>query len=869
MPVSQSRQRRELLWRGLVYLPIFLLLVFQVFEAKKSSDKQIGITVEPLGEHTQIVAVKSEGPAALGGLRAGDVMLEVDGRAIRSMVDYGLAAGRFERGREVDYRIHRGGEELTLTVSPGMAIDWWPLLLNALLVAGFGSMGLLSIAKRPGSLPADLLYWLFVLAAVEIAQPFQVIGAPVLAAVTTAAAFLLAGAQFSTMLHLAGVIPEKQRWLRRRPWVIPLLYVVGFGLGTFATVTYLLEAVWQLDLLPWSFAFVRGPMNRVWLLTWAILMIAFLSLPALRHPTRQGRRQAGWVLLGALPWCLFMIVYNGLIGLGREVPAWLEVTWFWRVSLVPLPITVFIVLQMQSMIQNTLVLRLASKLQHAGSVEKISEMISRDLNLAFNTQCNYVFFRDDSNSDLTSVHSSGARVGVGNIPESFEILRLADRSGEALAFPNGLAEDLPASEAQWLRRLRAKLIVPVMATDQHLIGLLILGEKASEEPYTDHDLEIIGALTGQIALAYENIGLHFQVDEQDRVQREMLNRFEDQEIFLVKECSICGRCYDSSDETCAKDGAKLSLTLPIERNIDDRYRLDRVLGKGGVAVVYAARDMRLDRTVAVKVLARSAMDAPDASRRFEREAHIVAKLAHPRIITVHDFGKTRHGCAFLVMEYLEGSTMGQILRREGPYGPECAAELFDRVLDGLGAAHRRGIVHRDLKPDNVLISGVGDLNVGTGTACSSVEHWQEGTVKLLDFGLAKFHPRSGVENSDLTMPGFVIGTLAYMAPEQLSGEEADERSDLFAVGVMVIEALSGRKPFRGRTPGQVLSSIQKSEIEIPGNNGATGQIRDVLGRCLAYDAADRYQSAVDLRSALIPAMRSYATKLKGAPQPVS
>ncbi len=854
MPVSQSRQMRELLWRGLVYLPIFLLLIFQFVEAKKSSGRAIGVTVEPRGEHAQVVALQPEGPAELGGLQAGDVMLKVDGRPIESLVDYGMVAKRFERGREVEYQVRRGQQTIMLTVVPGMSIDWLPLFLNACLVAGFGSMGLLSIAMRPGSLPADLLFWVFVLAAVELAQPFSIIGSPLLAVVTIAASFLLNGAQFGTMLHLACVIPEKQRWLRSRFWVIPTLYLAGLGFGTLVTTTYLVEVVWQRNLLPWSFKVVQGPVYTVWMQTWAVLMIVFLSLPAWRYPTRQGRRQAGWVLLGALPWCLFTIVYGLLMFSAIDVPGWLGSPWIWRLTLIPLPLTVFIVLQMQSVIQNTLLLRLTSKLQHAGSVEKISEIISHDLNLAFNTQCNYVFFRDDSTSDLTSVHSSGARVGVGNIPESFEILRLADRSGQALVFPDGLPDELPANESQWLRRIRAKLIVPVMATDQHLIGLLILGAKASEEPYTDHDLEIIGALTGQIALAYENIGLHVQVDEQDRVQREVLNRFESQEIFLVKECSTCGRCYDSSDEVCAKDGSKLSLTLPVERTIDERYRLDKVLGKGGVAVVYRARDLRLDRKVAVKVLARSVLDAPDSSRRFEREAHIVAKLAHPRIITIHDFGKTRHGCAYLVMEYLEGATMGQILRREGPYNADQAAELFDRILDGLSAAHRKGIVHRDLKPDNVLISNAVRRDGDRGDQAGG----DENSVKLLDFGLAKFHARSGVENSNLTMPGFVIGTLAYMAPEQLNGEEADERSDLFAVGVMAVEALLGRKPFRGRTPGQVLSSIQKNKIEIPGDCVASEQLEAIIRRCLAYDAAERFQSASELRAALIPAMRAHS-----------
>ena len=548
------------------------------------------------------------------------------------------------------------------------------------------------------------------------------------------------------------------------------------------------------------------------------------------------------MLLGSLPWAVYTYAALGLELVDREGPLWLYSDWLLRLALVPLPLAIFIVLQIQSAIQNTLLIRLTSRLQGTGSVEKISQLISRDLNLAFNTKCNYIFFREDADSNLTSVHSSGARIGVEDIPESYEILKIVDRGGEVLTYPDDLEGELPDREKDWLESLRANLIVPVTSTDHRLIGLLILGKKASEEPYIAHDFDILRSLAGQIALAYENIGLHVQVHEQDRVQREVLDRFEEAEIYLVKECPTCGTCYDSTVELCDDDGSPLALTLPVERTIEGRYRLDKVLGKGGVAIVYRATDLRLNRTIAVKVLARSVMDSPDASRRFEREARMLAKLAHPRIVTIHDFGKTRRGCAFLVMEYLEGVTLGRRLRKRGPYRPEVAAVLCEQILDGLGAAHRTGVIHRDLKPDNVLIAE---------------DKESEGrSVKLLDFGLAKFHPASGVENTNLTLPGFVIGTLAYMAPEQLSGAEADERSDLFAVGVMVFEALTGRKPFSGRTPAQVLASIEATAVELPGDSRAVKKLNSVVARCLAGDPAARYPSVAELRKALIPAIKA-------------
>ena len=842
MPATASRHSRELLLRSLVYLPVFLLLALQYQEARRSSERAIGITVVQIDRTVQIEYIDAGDPADRGGLRAGDVVLAIAGRPVASIIDYDRVAGGFERGQPVEYRVRRSGETRSVEVVPGTDLDWPPLLLTALLVVAIFSMGLLSLSRRPGSMPANLLYWLFVLVALEVVVPFNTVGAPVLSVLSDLSSLLLNSLQFGTMLHLACVIPQRQRWVRQRPWVVPALYGTGFALGALGVVTYLIDQLWAPGLLPWSFDFYQSWVQSFWMLLWAALIIVFLSIPALYHENRQGRRQAALVLFGSLPWAAYTYAVTVHEMAAREGSAWLYSDWIWRLSLLPLPLSIFIVLQMQSAIQNTLLIRLTGRLRSAGSMEEISQVISRDLNLAFNTKCNYIFFREAADSDLTSVHSSGARVGVDDIPESFEILKVVDRRGETVVYPDDLEDRLPEDERQWLERLRANLVVPVMTSDHRLIGLLILGKKASEEPYIAHDFEILKSLAGQIALAYENMGLHVQVHEQDRVQREVLERFADEEIYLVKECPRCGTCYDSNVELCAKDDSPLALTLPVERTIEQHYRLDKVLGKGGVAIVYQAMDLRLNRTVAVKVLARSVIDSPDASRRFDREARMLAKLAHPRIVTIHDFGKTRRGCAFLVMEYLRGISLGRRLRRHGPYRPEDAAILFEQILDGLEAAHRTGVVHRDLKPDNVMIA--------------EVEEDEERSVKLLDFGLAKFHADSGRDNTNLTLPGFVIGTLAYMAPEQLSGGEADERSDLFAVGVIVFEALTGKKPFSGRTPAQVLNSMLETEVELPGTSRAVEKLNAVVGRCLAIEAADRYPTVAELRRALVPAIRA-------------
>ena len=206
MPVSASRQSHDLWVRSLVYIPVVLLLAFQVVQAKRSSDKGVGIIFGPTTERIEVVEVRPGGPADKGGLLAGDVVLAIAGRPLESFDDYDVIAHRFERGAPVTYQVRRGEETLTLEVFPGVGIDWGPLLFTGLLVAVYCSMGLMSLVRRPGSLPAKLLYWLFFLVALELALPFSLIGAPVLAIVTSAVSFLLNGAQFGTELHLACLI---------------------------------------------------------------------------------------------------------------------------------------------------------------------------------------------------------------------------------------------------------------------------------------------------------------------------------------------------------------------------------------------------------------------------------------------------------------------------------------------------------------------------------------------------------------------------------------------------------------------------------------------------------------------------------------
>jgi serine/threonine-protein kinase len=224
----------------------------------------------------------------------------------------------------------------------------------------------------------------------------------------------------------------------------------------------------------------------------------------------------------------------------------------------------------------------------------------------------------------------------------------------------------------------------------------------------------------------------------------------------------------------------------------------------------------------------------DALRRFEREARAAARLDHPGITRVHDYGAIGSGGAFLIMELVAGRTWRAELQRRGMIAPARAAEWFRQLLAALQFAHSLGIVHRDLKPENVMITG-------------------DDVLKIMDFGLAKIVDPAGATES-VTISGHVMGTLAYMAPEALSGAAGDERVDLFAIGVMVVETITGRRPFTGQTPQEILTSLLRSDYHLPGDSTERRALDAVVQRCLAKDPRDRYGSAAELAAHLIPAL---------------
>jgi len=267
------------------------------------------------------------------------------------------------------------------------------------------------------------------------------------------------------------------------------------------------------------------------------------------------------------------------------------------------------------------------------------------------------------------------------------------------------------------------------------------------------------------------------------------------------------------------------------------YEIVAPLGTGGMGEVYRARDGRLERDVAVKILPAAVAGDPERLARFEREARALARLSHPAVLSIFDFGKEGE-TTYAVTELLEGENLRELLEREH-LSWRRAAEIAAIVAEGLASAHGAGITHRDLKPENIFVTA-------------------DGRVKILDFGLAAVDPSRSVGEATLsyetpgTTPGSVLGTAGYMAPEQVRGRPADVRSDIFSLGCVLYEMLTGRRAFKRDTPAETMTAILKEpvpEMDLSGT-GISSELDRIVGRCLKKNSEERFQSASDLAFSL-------------------
>jgi serine/threonine-protein kinase len=306
-------------------------------------------------------------------------------------------------------------------------------------------------------------------------------------------------------------------------------------------------------------------------------------------------------------------------------------------------------------------------------------------------------------------------------------------------------------------------------------------------------------------------------------------------------CARCDYEFPDGDRFCGRCGLSLSadgqqVDPLLGLTLDGRYRIEKRIGAGGMGTVYLAAHARMGQKVAVKVLHERCAQSPPFIQRFENEALTYGRLNHPNLVSLHDFGRTSDGTLYMVLEYCPGVALSALLKERGRLGADEAVDIIVQVAQGLDAAHQQGVVHRDLKPANIML-----VETRPGR-----HH-----VRLLDFGIAKWLDEDG---PGLTQAGMVFGTPEYMAPEQARGERVDARTDVYALGAILYELVTGRPPFTGTNKMRVMHCNANEPPPPPSTLAPAGAVppglEAVILRCLAKRPEERFQSCTDLIDAL-------------------
>ena len=304
----------------------------------------------------------------------------------------------------------------------------------------------------------------------------------------------------------------------------------------------------------------------------------------------------------------------------------------------------------------------------------------------------------------------------------------------------------------------------------------------------------------------------------------------------MKKCPKCGVEYSDTTTLCPNDGVALETTddALLGTILAGKYRIDKRLNEGGMGSVYQGTHVLMEKTVAIKVLRPSLAADEKIVARFSREARAASRISHPNALSVTDFGEDDNGTVFLVMEFLSGRTLKQVLRDEGPLPLNRVVEITRQVGDALAAAHAQGVVHRDLKSDNIML-------LDTTTVSDY--------AKVLDFGIAKINEPEGKFDGGLTAPNLVIGTPQYMSPEQCSQDsEIDARSDIYSLGVILYEMLVGHVPFSGDSATIVMMKHLQDPVPsvLDERPDVPPPVSRVIARAMAKVPSNRYQNVAEL-----------------------
>jgi serine/threonine-protein kinase len=426
-----------------------------------------------------------------------------------------------------------------------------------------------------------------------------------------------------------------------------------------------------------------------------------------------------------------------------------------------------------------------TEVRNARSFEDAAPRAIGQIDLALHPQCAAVLVRRPQDA---AFHAAGF---VGSAPPEIpadsklmSLVRVLAKPVEIEQSESGwLRRQLPPHETSWLTTSRIEWVFPIALGAERTEALLVLGPKRSEEPYTQEDRDLVEGIASGLALLHE-------------------------------------RLTPPLSSGVRRSSAGAFLVAPVT----ERYVVLRELGRGGMGTVYEATDTELDRGVAIKIMRPDLMTSAEAKARFKREARAAAGFSHPNVVTVYDVGVAEDGRAYLVMELLAGTTLRESLRQEGRLPAPRAAAILRGVCAAVEEAHGRHLLHRDLKPENVFLARTAGAEV----------------PKILDFGVAKLleAPEETAMAGDTT-PGQLLGTLAYMSPEQLRGLPPAPSWDVWALGVIAYEMLTGTHPFAGGL--QRLTDLEARRVAPTGIHlGPHAPRWDALfARVLSPDVAER------------------------------
>ena len=387
-------------------------------------------------------------------------------------------------------------------------------------------------------------------------------------------------------------------------------------------------------------------------------------------------------------------------------------------------------------------------------------------------------------------------------------------------------------------------LVTLLGLSGEIYGVLVIS--GSNIAWDEAQKQLVAAFAQQLGgtLETQHMAKRLRQAEERRAMKQQEMR--EQGIPTLQICPVCGSCYGDTFDCCEKEGAKLHSPRTLPYRIMDRYRLSRMLDEGGMGAVFEAYDEKLNRSVAIKIIRAELLNDPSMRMRLEREAHVVARIRHPGVVSIYDFGDLFDGSAFIVMELLQGLDLAETMKNQGPGTPAQVAALLKQVGEALTVAHSLGIIHRDLKPANLFILPAG----------------KEFQVKVVDFGIAK----SVGEQTSLTISGMLVGTPAYMSPEQIRHQPLDARSDLFSLAAVAYELLTGVTAFGSEHISDALTRVLLEEpspisSKLP---GASPDLDMLFSQALQKDVEKRPKNVAvwieqlePLLNKMVPAVRGW------------